>query len=555
MINTARNALLPLAGWALGPMSLAFAGDSWVLTSLLLEGDVVSGVGAVTRIDNLAINDQGDWQVEADTNNSDTDSDTVLIRNGVLVLQEGQALSQPLGALLDSLDSIELNDAGDTSFNHFLDGTSGNDDDSGIYFGDNLLIQEGDPLSLPEFSPGTNWIGFFETKLNDSNQVVVIGSIDDPNISSSVDRVIARLTIAPDGTLAGTSVVVAEGDLLPGATEAVADVETNPHSFALADDGLLMWVADLTGDTASDQAICVEDQILYREGDASPIPGRPWESFGLTKIDRHEIGGLVFTATVQGDNASDSVIIFNDTVFRQEGQPVPGMPGSTFTSFGSGPVYVGAQGKVLWFGAWSDGTTSGEGLFFGDELVVETGVTQIDGQTVVDLSGIQDGYRLSDAGTRILFEAELADGRQGAFLAELDPAVEVLSTCTANLGSMTTTNGGARLGQGLDLEFNTSASPNVWTSVYFSPGLAPLGGPCGLLLDGIGEVAIDFTNYQILLPSVIVVQFIGDLTLQVPTDPSLLGKDAYLQASMVDLSGIGVQPVYLTNGLRLCIGV
>ena len=58
------------------------AGTPFPITTLVLEGDQVSGVGLVTRIDTLAVNDLGDWLVEADTDFSDTDADTVLLRNG-----------------------------------------------------------------------------------------------------------------------------------------------------------------------------------------------------------------------------------------------------------------------------------------------------------------------------------------------------------------------------------------------------------------------------------------------------------------------------------------
>lgn len=549
-----RTALLACAGWSLTPLALAAPGDGWVLTPLLLEGDAVTGVGAVTRIDNVAVNDNGDWQVEADTDNSDTDFDSVLVRNGVLVLQEGQSLPTPIGALLDSFDSIELNDAGDASFNHFLDGTTGSSDDSGIYFNDLLLIQESDSATSAGFSPGTNWIGFFETKLNDSNQMLVLGSVDDPAIASSVDRALVRLTLNPDGSIAATDLVVKEGDVLIGAAEAVQDTETNPHSFALGDDGLTLWVADLEGDTVADGAICIENQILFRENEPSLIPGRPWESFGLTKLDRHPIGGVVFTATVQGDNATDAVIVKDTAVFRQEGGPVPGVPGATLSSFGSGPVQIGAAGRVLWFGSWSTPMGTVEGLFLGDDLVVQTGVTQIAGQVVVDISGIQDGYRMSDDGKRIVFEAELADGRQGAFLAELEPNVETLSSCTANLATMSAPNGGPALGQTFDLAFDTAASSSAFCFLATSPGLAPLGGPCGLILPDVGEVVLDFTNFQ-LLELGLLGSFPTTVPVTIPDLPSILGKDLFVQSLLIDVTGVGAQAAYLSNGLRVCFGL
>ena len=97
----------------------------------MLEGDAVPGVGAITRIDNLAVNDLGEWLVEADTDNADTDADQVVIRDGSLYLREGDALADPAGATINTFDSINLNNQGHSGWNFFLSGTAGSGDDSG----------------------------------------------------------------------------------------------------------------------------------------------------------------------------------------------------------------------------------------------------------------------------------------------------------------------------------------------------------------------------------------------------------------------------------------
>ena len=204
------------------------------ISTVLQEGDLVPGVGTVTRIDNLAVNDVGSWIVEADTDHSNTDADSVLVRDGVLLLREGDPLALPVGASLDSFDSLGINDPGDSAWNFFLDGTAGTNDDSGVYFGTQLLIQEGDLSTAPEFAAGTPYVGFFEVKLNDQNQALLAASVDDPTVSSSVDQALVRLDIGPSGALLGESVVVAEGNFLPGVSEAVSAVEGLGADLALA---------------------------------------------------------------------------------------------------------------------------------------------------------------------------------------------------------------------------------------------------------------------------------------------------------------------------------
>ena len=60
----------------LGATSLASA---QTMTVVVLEGDVVAGLGAVTRIDNLDVNDAGEWLVEIDTDIADTNTDGFVI--------------------------------------------------------------------------------------------------------------------------------------------------------------------------------------------------------------------------------------------------------------------------------------------------------------------------------------------------------------------------------------------------------------------------------------------------------------------------------------------
>ena len=135
----------PLAG-ALPALALSLSSTvaaAQQITPLVLEGDAVIGVGNVTSIDNLAIHSAGDWYVEVDTDHANTDADGALLGPGGLVYREGQALPLPVGATLNSFDGVSLNASGHGGFNHFLSGTAGANDDSGVYWDDHLLVQEG----------------------------------------------------------------------------------------------------------------------------------------------------------------------------------------------------------------------------------------------------------------------------------------------------------------------------------------------------------------------------------------------------------------------------
>lgn len=75
---------------------LAAAQRTFTIETVVVEGDDVPGVGRITRIDNLAVNDAGQTLVEADTDNPDTALDSILLLDGELLLREGDPLAEPV---------------------------------------------------------------------------------------------------------------------------------------------------------------------------------------------------------------------------------------------------------------------------------------------------------------------------------------------------------------------------------------------------------------------------------------------------------------------------
>lgn len=393
----------------------ASAGGPFVYSQAVREGDFYAGAN-VTRIDNLTINNNGDWLVEVDTDGVDTDKDGAIIRSFSLFVQEGDSLTAPAGASVDSFDSVTLNNNGDAGFNFFLDGTSGSSDDSGVFFNTTLVQQEGTLSTSPGFSPGTPYIGYFSATINDANQILLVASVDDPNIPSSVDRGLVLLDYNAGAGTYTELVLVKEGDILNGF--ALLDVSTSEHEIAFNNNGDVLFLADLdTGSSANDFHLYRNGDLLLREGDA--FAGETIE-FLDRPLDMNDSGEWVIKANLTGDTGMDDVIIKNGSVFVQEGTAAPGALGAfTLESIGStsGPVEIDNLGNVLWYGEWSDPNADiDSGLFLNDVLVVQEGVTVIDGLIVDTIANGQDAFHLSDNGRWIIFEATLVGGIDGAFI-------------------------------------------------------------------------------------------------------------------------------------------
>jgi hypothetical protein len=476
---------------ALAPQALAQSNPAPVV--LLQDGDLVPGVGVVTSIDNLIVNASGEWIVEADTDNANTDIDGVLVKNGVLFLREGQALAAPAGASIDSFDAVTLSATSHSGWNFFLAGTSGTSDDSGLFFDGALVFQEGFLSTAAGFSPNTPYIGFFETKVNASNQILIMASVDDPAIASTVDRALVIATVDNAGTLLSETLLFKEGDVLPGQTGLVTDFGTGPHAFDFNEAGSVLYVADLDSVTTTDGVVYLDGTLLAQEGSPSPVAGRNWLTLSTSlRVALNDSGSYVYTGTLDGSTTTDSVIIRDNALFRQEGDSLPDIAPHTLTSFGTGPVDIDNSGNVLWFGDWNDpDTTRDTGLFLNDTLLVQEGVSEINGVTVLSLPTSQDAFAISPDGRYVIFEATLTGSVNGAFLLDLEGCRSGTTYCTAQTPSLPncfpdfSTIGlpSASAPSGFQIDFGPVPGQEVGIFIYttLGPAATPLATSFGFL--------------------------------------------------------------------------
>lgn len=403
-----------------GAMLSAVSGTALSITPAfsiaLRQTDTVAGVGNVTTINALAVNNQGKWLIEADTDHANTNADVVALLNGVVQYREDQALAAPPNATISSFDSVNLNNNADTGWNLFLRGQT-TSTDSGIYFNSTLALWESTISSSPAFTNPTPYIGFFDVKMNDFNQMSVVASIDDPAIPTSVDRAMVRLDY---NALAGTyveNVIAKEGDALIGST--IADFSTGPHNSAINNSGSMLYLADTANPTTTiDGALMLNNTLLAQEGTTATAGAnsRVYETLLGRGVDLNDTDQWVIRANMTGDTLTDECIVKNNTILYQEGQNLPAIGSFSLESFGltGGALQIDNAGNVVWYGDWNDPTTTMDsGLFWNDQLIVQEGVTMIGGFLVQAIANGEDAFDLSDDGQWLLFECTLRDTAAG----------------------------------------------------------------------------------------------------------------------------------------------
>lgn len=388
---------------------------------IIAEGDMIPGVGMVDAINNVAVNDFGETLVEVNTNQADTESDEVLLRNGIIAYQEGifGTIDLPTGVFINRFDAININNSGDTGHRFFLDPLEPAED-SGIYLNGQLIVQEGEFTTAAGLSPGTPFVALSAVKFTNTGKFLTVAIVDDPAIESEIDRVIMLI----DGD--SQTVIAKEGDVLPGQTVVADDFANTINTSAINDNDDVMFAADLaTGDTATNFAFYLNSTLLAQEGSPSPIPGRNYQTLFAHAMDLNNAGEFIYKANLDGDTSDDYVLVLNGQVFRREGGPAP--DGFVFQNFGSAnaPIEIANNGDVLWFGDWNNPDFDFDtGLFLNDTLIVQEGVTMVgDDMRITGLANGLDTFDMSSDGRWIIFEAEFErDGEEfvGAFAAQID---------------------------------------------------------------------------------------------------------------------------------------
>ncbi|MEM9801434.1 MAG: hypothetical protein AAGA20_13995 [Planctomycetota bacterium] len=402
---------------------LAAPAGAQTLSIVLTEGDLIPGIGAVASVDGVSIASDGTTFMKVDTDSSNTAADFVLLRNGTVFLREDQPVMLPAGARIGSFDGTSAGPGGTVALNLVLEGTTSTSDDAGVYFGGDLVLQEGATSTATAFSLGTVYTGFFDVQFGAPDEVLVVANVDDPGIPTAVDRALVVFEIDGAGSLVGESVVAREGQVLPGQTEPIADIETGAEESDINASGQVIYGVDLDGDTSVDRALYLDATLLAQEGQPSPIPGRNWGSLTGVEVDLNDACDYVFKSDVDGNPADDDVIIRNGSVYRRAGDSLPDIGPFTFENFGgSVGVWITESGNVIWYGDWNDPDTSrDEGLFLNDTLILQEGVTSVGGSVIVGLSDLSEQIHVAPDGSRMLVEGQIA-GPSG----DLDVVIEIV---------------------------------------------------------------------------------------------------------------------------------
>ncbi|MCP5021981.1 MAG: hypothetical protein GY930_09395 [bacterium] len=407
-------------------------------TRLIAEGDPVPG-GAVgeliTRIDNVDINNSGDWACELDGDGPVT-NDAYTLVNGVIAFQEGMTtgIASPVGATTIWMDSVDINDDGDQLFLVNASDSNGNDVQLVIRNGVTIYEQNHSACIAPGTALGMTYTGLSEVWQNNHNQLLLAASI-----GPLTDGIMIKVELDPvTGAVVSETKLAMEGEILPGHSWPIQGFSESKGRNGITDAGDVFWYVDdehsTGGSTLDDSNIYVNSTRLYNEADAFPADmSQEFDHFSTAEMDFNSAGDFVFSGFDRNpDNTLDSWIYTSIggviTPLAHEGDPVPAAIGGPWITKGygfGGTVPISENGDVLWFIDWDDPDTDIDtALMFNDAIIMHEGTTVLDGLIVDEVPNGESEIAMSDDGSYAIAEVVLAGSIDALYIiTDLEPGV------------------------------------------------------------------------------------------------------------------------------------
>ena len=527
--------------------------------TLVIAGEEYFGVGTVETIENFRVNDQGEWIVHVGTDALPAYEGDVFLRNGVVVFQGGDHLAAPPGAQVGGIGQFTFNRAGRYgSVITLLNWDAASD--TGVYHDSQLVVQKGTPTLATELPNGTLWVTFEEALLNDVGQFIIQGEMDFPASTVGLEEAIVIVDVDEQGGVLGERAILWEGGFLPDQTSAIEHLGLSTRSFSANSSGGFITSLDTVGTTASDGSIYAYlDGMLTqvaREGQASPV-GRAWSNVVNRAVALNDLGEYAFIGLVEGDNTTDQLLVLNDEKFAQKGDILEAVAPYAITNLHLTDIFLSNGGDLFWFAQFNATDTSrNQAIFRNQDVVVQRGLTTVDGQLVENLRISGDSFVISPNGRYLVFEAVLDDGREGAFLVDFG-LVETMSECYGNQGSLEVVDGLPMIGDSLRFRMDDGQAPGV-SPVLIMSTLPAAGWPsCGVPLP-FGELLVDVTpsngNPALLKVGNPWVGVGVNFNIGVPNDLAFVGSTVYAQGVFWDIGDqLPEQNLLLTKGLRIQI--
>lgn len=540
-------------------LALLLAGASAPLAaqsvrSLLSEGDAFTGLGDVVGVVALAVNDEGEWLAEVviDPGNEE-ETLRAAVLNGAPILVEGDFMANTGGENLAAFGAMGLDEDVRLLWNLVSDEEEGPDE----YVFDSFqpLAVEGGIPSADPVSVGFTWASFGTLDPDGQGGLVLVAELNEEGAGQRTGLLHQRL--GESGGLESETLLLLEGDPFEGGTLQTIGLNRNGHDIAAQGDHWAAAVAD-DGPATGDAAIVFDGEVVIREGDESPLEGFTWGDMFQPGVDVTAAGSWLAQVDVEQLGTSLEVLVVDGEIVRSAGDVLPTLAPDALIDFGnSNGVHLGLDGGVVAIARTDSGDESRDGVLIrGDTVLVQEGVTSIEGSLLERLRYGVEALDVSPSGRYVIFRGETSGAVERIMLLDLGLALPMASCTGSNQGTLAAADGFPIVGQSMSFALDDAQSDGALPFFFLSNAPFPGWPDCGAMLP-FGELLIDLQaalgNPVLALSAPAWLEGMPSLvTVDVPLDVSLAGPRFYAQGVFWDAAGTaGGERFRLTGGMEL----
>ncbi|NOT29970.1 MAG: hypothetical protein HOP15_05925 [Planctomycetes bacterium] len=456
-------------------LGLPTSASAQTVESVLETGSTILGIGAMTTLDLVHVNDTKMWTALIDTGFSDQNQDGVVLRSGFATFREGMFFSSPAGSFLDEIESININRQGNIAMAVKARVPGVSSAKQAIAFNLRFVAVAGDPFISP-FAVGTVFDQIEFVKLNDNNLLLAKGKIR-PATGGAARDFMMKFQFDELGNLVSSTSFAVNTQPIPGLGVVVGSFGTN-QSVAMNNNGdVICYVLTNT----SQMVLRNLSQPLARESQPSPIPGRTWKTLNVARVALNDHGDFVLSGILNAAPSTAYLIEKNGQKFAQQGDVIPALSPLPITGSNAAPIFLTNNGDVFWRTSVSDGTTvTDDAILRNFEPIVVRNRTVVNGRLVTKVEAVDSCFAVSPNGRFLVASVELALLGDALLFVDFGLVLE-LPGCFANPGKLGLSSGAARVGEHMEFFMDDGHVAGARPRINFSTRQRIPGSECGVV--------------------------------------------------------------------------
>src|SRR5688572_3161573 len=279
----------------------------------LRTNDLVAG-RPVRIFERAVIDDEGSWSEVVILDPVGRFLHGALVRDGNLLFAEGTFLPQA-GARVYYLGVLE--GAGDNAAQNVLldlfNPPRAYGSTEAILHRGTILLTDKEPVMVTGLPSSAVCTAIGHTAANGKGTVLTVATADGV---PAPGQVLLGFEFDAAGTPLSRDLLMRSGGFLPDGTVARAFMDP-------VVDELGNWMVGVET-VGRQERLVTRNRVVLAAGDPSPIPGRNIAAF-LGRYDRNDFGGYAAHVALDGDEATNEVLIKNGAILYQKGDSIPSL--------------------------------------------------------------------------------------------------------------------------------------------------------------------------------------------------------------------------------------